>query len=130
MTLAADIKAYALDLGFDLVGITDAQPIDAVQQKLLSEWLDKGFAAGMAYMHKNFEKRISPAKLLAGAQSVIVTALNYKPPQSQNLTTQPAGRIANYAQYEDYHSFIKNNLYKLAEFAASTTKEMLHSDDP
>ena len=123
MTLAADIKSNALDLGFDLVGITDAQPIDVVQQKLLREWLDKGFAAGMEYMHNNFEKRVSPANLLANAQSVIVVALNYKPPQSQNSTPQPAGRIANYAQYEDYHSFVKKNLYDLAEFVASETNE-------
>ena len=123
MTLASDIKQKALDLGFDLVGITDAKPIDTDQQKLLTEWLNRGFAVGMDYMYNNLEKRIGPANLFPNAQSVIVTGLNYKPPQSQNSTPPPAGRIANYARYEDYHSFIKSNLHRLTEFITAVTNE-------
>lgn len=123
MTLAADIKQKALDLGFDLVGITGAVPIAQGHITILKKWLDKGFAAQMDYMYNNLEKRTSPAKLFPNAQSVIVTGLNYKPSQSQNSTPPPAGRIANYARYEDYHSFIKNNLYKLAEFITAVTNE-------
>ena len=73
-------------------------------------------------MHRNLEKRIHPAKLLRNAQSVIVVGLNYKPPkpkpQPQGETT-PTGRIANYAQYEDYHSFIKKQLRKLTDLISS-----------
>ena len=122
MSLAKDIKQKALEWGFDLVGITDASPIDAEQVELLAGWLNSGFAGRMDYMHKNFEKRVDPSKLLKNAQSVICVGLNYNPPKTQLKppdATEPAGRVANYAQYEDYHLFIKKQLRKLIDFIAS-----------
>ncbi len=119
MGLADDIKQKAQELGFDLVGITDASAIGAGQVELFTDWLKAGFAGQMGYMHRNFQKRINPAKLLAGARSVIVTGLNYAPPRPTvppSATASPTGRVANYAQYEDYHPFIKRYLRKLTEF--------------
>jgi epoxyqueuosine reductase len=126
MGLAEQIKQKALELGFDLVGITDASPIEAKQVELLAGWLKAGCAGQMSYMHKNFAKRIDPAKLLEGAQSVICVGLNYTPTKAQPRPlkpTVPMGRVANYAQYEDYHSFIKKLLRKLAGFMISLTVE-------
>ncbi|MHC4336616.1 MAG: epoxyqueuosine reductase [Planctomycetota bacterium] len=126
MSLAEEIKQKALDLGFDLVGITDALPIDDKQAELLAEWLKAGYAGQMSYMHRNFEKRINPAKLLEGAQSVVCVGLNYKPPKAQAKTREvdvPMGRVADYALYEEYHSFIKKRLRKLTEFIISLTGE-------
>ena len=122
MSLTDDIKHKSLELGFDLVGITDATAIDAEQVGLLTGWLKAGYAGQMSYMHRNIEKRINPANLLENAQSVICVGLNYKPSKTQLKTsdvTVPAGRIATYAQYEDYHPFIKKRLRKLAEFIVS-----------
>ena len=122
MSLAKDIKQKALELGFDLVGITDASPIDARQVELLAGWLNSGFAGRMDYMHRNFEKRVDPSKLLKNAQSVICVGLNYTPPKTQLKppdATSPMGKVANYAQYEDYHLFIKKQLRKLIDFIAS-----------
>jgi len=131
MSLAGDIKQKALELGFDLVGITDASPIAAKHVELLTGWLASGFAGQMGYMHRNFEKRTKPAKLLENAQSVIVLGLNYTPPKcSTSLRALRSnarqshlpdaatlmGRVANYAQYEDYHLFIKKQLRKLTDF--------------
>ena len=126
MSLAEEIKQEALEVGFDLAGITGASPIDAKQVELLAEWLKAGYTGQMNYMHRNFEKRISPAKLLEGAQSVICVGLNYKPPKTQPKPREvdvPMGRVADYAQYEDYHTFIKKRLRKLTEFIISLTGE-------
>ena len=134
MSLEDDIKGKAIELGFDAVGITDASPIDAQQAELISAWLKAGYAGQMRYMHRNFEKRINPAKLLENAQSVIVVGLSYKPPkqpprhsEAGGPTDRPAiawaGRIAEYAQYEDYHPFIKKRLGKLADFVTSIAGE-------
>ena len=117
MGLAKDIKQRAIELGFDLVGITDASPIDARHVKRLADWLKAGSAGQMKYMRRNFEKRINPAKLLENAQSVIVVGLNYKPPKRP--AAEQTGRIANYAQYEDYHLFIKKLLRQLTNFISS-----------
>jgi len=121
MTLENDIKYQALELGFDAAGITDAAPIDPDHVRNLRAWLKAGYAGKMDYMHRNLEKRINPAALLAGAQSVIVLALNYKPANQNPKPSPPAaptGQIADYAQYEDYHPFIMQRLKKLCLFIA------------
>jgi epoxyqueuosine reductase len=120
MGLFEDIKQRAIELGFDLVGVTDASPINVEQVELLTGWLGSGRAGQMNYLHRNFEKRINPANLLEGAQSVICVGLNYKPPKQKALdTTGPTGSVASYARYEDYHIFIKKQLRKLVDFITS-----------
>jgi epoxyqueuosine reductase len=123
MSLSQDIKHKTIELGFDLIGVTDAAVIDAGQAEIFARWLKSGFAGQMAYMHRNLQKRLNPARLFENAQSVIVAGLNYTPPKLTSKppeTAAPAGRIAGYARYEDYHSFIKERLYKLADFIKST----------
>ena len=125
MSLTRQIKQKALELGFDLAGITDAAPLDAAEVDHFTQWLKAGFAADMLYMHRNLKKRINPAELLKNANSVICVALNYNrlkpssPSPGSNL-----GRIAGYAQYEDYHLFIKKLLRELAVFLASVAPNL------
>ncbi len=120
MSLSQEIKRKALELGFDLIGITDASPLNTDLVEMFTEWLKSGYAGQMSYLHSNFEKRTQPAKLLANAQSIICVGLNYKPPKlKQPDLTAPMGKVANYAQYEDYHPFIKERLRKLTEFISS-----------
>ena len=133
MSLTDDIKHKAIELGFDLVGITEAAPIDAGQTQLLVGWLKSGFAGQMKYMHRNLQKRTDPAKLLEDAKSVICVGLNYKPPersaslpasrsdarQSDLRRAAAAGKVAHCAQYEDYHRFIRERLVKLIDFVSS-----------
>jgi epoxyqueuosine reductase len=126
MSLSQEIKCKAIELGFDLVGITDASPIDTRQVELFRQWLKSGCAGQMSYLHNNFEKRTQPALLLENAQSVICVGLNYKPPKQnpkQPGPTVPTGNVASYAQYEDYHPFIKERLRKLTEFISSSCEQ-------
>ncbi len=119
MTLAQDIKQQSCRLGLDLAGITDASPIDTGHVRFFTDWLTCSYAGQMNYMRNNFEKRIDPAKLLPGAQSVIVVGLNYTPPKQKTKkqgVNGTVGRVANFAQYEDYHQFIKKQLRKLIAF--------------
>lgn len=123
MSLTEDIKQKALELGFDLVGVTDTSPISPEHIESISQWLKAGFAAQMNYMHRNLEKRTNPAELFANAQSVIVVALNYKPVDNSSSPTYPGqGKVAHYAQYEDYHPFIKNLLRQLTDFIESAAE--------
>ena len=120
MSLSQEIKRKALELGFDLVGITNASQLNTEQVEMFTEWLKSGYAGQMSYLHSNFEKRTQPAKLLENAQSIICVGLNYKPPKlKQPDPIAPIGKVANYAQYEDYHPFIKKRLRKLSEFISS-----------
>ena len=123
MALETDIKQKALDLGFDAVGITTAEPIEICHVEYFRQWLDNGHAAEMGYLHRNLDKRFAPAQLLPGAKSVICVALNYRPECSRSFQLRdgkqdacPTLRIANFALYEDYHPFIKDRLFQLATF--------------
>lgn len=125
MSLAQGIKRKALELGFDLVGITDASPTGADHVERLKAWLESGYAGEMTYMHRNLGKRIDPAKLLEDARSVIVVGLNYKTPtgdpkEPRPNTPEPTGRVASYAQYQDYHPFIRQRLRELIDFIGSS----------
>ena len=124
-----------------MAGITDAAPIDNEQFKLLADWVAFGYAGQMNYMRENLDKRTNPAKLLKSARSVICVGLNYTPPPDRGTwderrgrrderrrtrdetghlpSSRPMGRVANYAQYEDYHLFIKKQLRKLVDFISS-----------
>lgn len=117
MDLTCKIKRKALDLGFDLVGVTGAEAIDEADIGYIKDWLSSGFAGDMGYMHRNLEKRINPAGLLDNAKSVICVALNYRPPQAPTASENESyAKIANFALYEDYHDFMKKNLRLLADF--------------
>ena len=115
MTTEADIKQKALALGFEAVGITTADSVDAEFIKYFKAWLDAGCAAKMGYLHRNIDKRFDPRQLLKGARSVICVALNYRPAAEETSEDTPI-RIARFGQYEDYHPFIKERLFQLAEF--------------
>jgi len=132
MGLAEEIKQKAFQLGFDLAGITDASPLDNDQFKSLTDWLAFGCAGRMDYMRDNLDKRTNPVKFLKSARSIICLGLNYNPPppdpslrarHSRAKQSQPddalTGTVANYARYEDYHLFIKQQLRKLTNFIAS-----------
>lgn len=122
MDITEKIKVKAIQLGFDLVGITTAEPIEQLQIDYFKDWLGRGDNGQMEYMGRNFQKRINPSELLKGAKSVICVALNYKPPE--NIAVKRVG-FANFALYEDYHSFIKNLLFLLAEFMQDLTDERI-----
>lgn len=115
MNITARIKQKAIALGFDLVGITTADPLADTQIAHFKSWLTNGSAGQMDYMKRNLEKRTNPARLLKGAKSIICVALNYKPPASTQT------EIANFALYEDYHLFIKKRLFELADFINAKT---------
>jgi epoxyqueuosine reductase len=120
LNLTGQIKQKAVEIGFDLVGITTADPLDNDGIAVFKNWLDKGLAAQMSFFSTNFDKRMNPSLLLDGAKSIIVAAVSYKPPVSVSgsriLSGISCGKIASYAQYEDYHHFIRNNLQILSDF--------------
>jgi epoxyqueuosine reductase len=112
-----EIKQKANELGFDLVGITSAEPIDAGKIEHFRNWLSAGNNGKMVWLQNNLEKRFNPALLMPGSKSVICTAFNYKPAKFSNI-------IASYALYQDYHTFIRQKLTGLAEFIKTIDKNL------
>jgi len=125
MELKQAIKQKALEVGFDLIGIANADAIAGNDIRYFSNWLAAGYAGEMAYMHRNTEKRLNPAKLLPDAKSVICLALNYRPKRCIS-PDQQKNNIANFALYQDYHLFIKQISQKLVTFIAKQINNTKH----
>ena len=105
---AAGVKARARELGFEVCGVTSADP--SRHAAFYREWIAEGKAGEMSWLGREPERRTDPRVVLPGARSVIVAGLNYWQPQPKGR-----GRIARYALGEDYHAIL---LEKLAAFAA------------
>lgn len=111
-TLTQQIKARALDLGFDLVGVAPVS--NAPNADAYEAWLARGYQGEMSYMARNVEKRRYPGHVLSGAKSLVAVALNYKQPNDDSLVNSPShGRIAQYARGIDYHDLMKDRLDSL-----------------
>jgi len=119
---ARTIKERARILGFDLCGIaaTESYP----ELGFLEEWLDRGYAADMAWLPRSAEKRSDARNVLPGARSVIVTGTLYNTsrPYSSELPPETA-RISRYAWGDDYHDVLKRRLDALLEWMRSVSPE-------
>jgi epoxyqueuosine reductase len=104
------IKAAALELGFDAVGIAEAVPlIDPIAR--YQEWLSRGYHGMMGYLERNVPQRQDVSAILPGAKSVIVVARNYYTPH----THQHDGKLSRYSWGDDYHDVLPPMLDELCE---------------
>ena len=113
--LKGRLVAFARELSFDSCRITACAPPTHAEE--FRDWLKEGAAGEMSYMERGEEKRRDPQKVLPGARSIIVVALNYW--QGENLRrsqTAATGRIARYAWGNDYHDVIAAKLDKIDRF--------------
>src|SRR2546421_10435088 len=110
--LAAEIKSFGRQLGFDFIGIASAE--SSHYRDYFRQWLDDGQAGSMAYLHKRFEERTDPATYVPGAQSVICVAMNYHVPLQEPPDAGHAP-IARDAVGDDYHQVLRKRLHTLAD---------------
>jgi epoxyqueuosine reductase len=108
-----DIKRQALALGFDLCGIAPADAFPELQY--LRNWLDRGYAGEMQYMHRSAERRADVRHVLSSARSVIAlgTIYNTNRPYSTERNDSATAEIARYAWGDDYHAVIQDRLDRL-----------------
>lgn len=107
------VRSIGSGLGFDRVGITAAAPV--ARASYVRDWLNRGLAGRMDYLGRHFEIRVDPRRLLDGARSVIVMALNYHQPDTPGRNEQPHGRVAKYAWGDDYHLVVKHRLFAMID---------------
>lgn len=140
---ASPLKALVLrrarELGFDLVGITTAEPL-VDQTNLTVERIRLGYMEGMPWFSEERVQRAgNPQELLPDARSIVVVGLSYLPPEEtipspvtgegedgggdagssrsdglQRESSAPTGKVARYARWTDYHGIMKEKLHILA----------------
>ena len=115
MLTADAIKRQALALGFDACGVAPATDLPELQA--LPEWLARGYAGEMIYLHKSAETRSDIRRFLPTARSVIVTGTVYcsDTESSRQSVDEPSDRVkvARYARGQDYHHVLAERLTAL-----------------
>src|SRR5256885_5557199 len=109
----AQLVDFARKLGFGSCRVAACSPPPHADK--FADWLSAGAHGEMEYMARGEEKRRDPQKVLPGAKSVIVLALNYfhSEPEwrlADAKITGARGRIARYAWGDDYHNVIEAKL--------------------
>lgn len=124
---SARLKRWAAEAGFDRAGVASLEPIE--RGGLYLRWLGGGGHASMGYLARRVEERLDPARVLAGARSVLCVAMVYHPLAADAAdaagdgagggeAAEPAGdlwpRVARYARGRDYHNLMGKRLRRLA----------------
>jgi epoxyqueuosine reductase len=106
------LHAEAGRLGFDVFGVA---PVDAtLRGEYYERWIAEGQHGEMAWLARNNDRRLAPARLIADAdgtpqaRSLVVVGMNY-------YQAEPARgyRIAKYALGRDYHNVLLKRLQKM-----------------
>ena len=114
--LAAAIKSWGVELGFQRVGIADAD-LGAAEARL-AEWLARGFHGEMDYMARHGAKRARPRALVPGTLRVISARMDYRPAAADaeaTLADRAKAYVSRYALGRDYHKVLRTRLQRLAE---------------
>jgi epoxyqueuosine reductase len=129
--LETRLKAEAFRLGFTLSGVAPAADADGFAH--FRDWLARGFAGEMDYLHTQGEARRHPSSILENVRSVVMLGMEYHSgdrgqetgdrkteaeepgsPLSPVPCPLSPGRIAAYAQGPDYHRFVWDRINALA----------------
>jgi epoxyqueuosine reductase len=114
--LKADIVRWAMELGFQQLGVTDTDLSDA--ELRLNQWLERKFHGSMSYMQKHGAKRTRPDLLVPGTLRVISARMDYLPgadlPPADLLDHPSKAYISRYALGRDYHKVLRKRLQSLA----------------
>lgn len=105
------LEERARAAGFDLVGVSPAEPLSEGGERL-RKWQEAGMAADMGYMQRPVELLSNPKKLQKSARSVVSLGVSYYPGEHP---APGGGRVARYAWGRDYHEVIKERLFRLRE---------------
>src|ERR1700731_4209922 len=108
--LTGRLKAEALRLGFDRVGVAPA--VSPPGYGHFQGWLKAGHGAGMSYLQRHEQIRSPPDGLLEGVRSVVMARLVHGEPVPEPAS--PAqGKVARYARGIDYHRVLWDKLETL-----------------
>ncbi|MFQ6004112.1 MAG: tRNA epoxyqueuosine(34) reductase QueG [Woeseia sp.] len=114
--LAAHIKEWGEELGFQQIGISDIDLEQADQR--LTQWLRRKFHGEMHHMHLHGRKRSRPAELVPGTVRVISARMDYLPREDtspDSLLDHPSrAYVSRYALGRDYHKVLRGRLKALA----------------
>ena len=107
--LTGAVKKLAKEEGFNLVGISSAEPLTQAGQRLRRA-VQAGCTAGMTYLQRNPAQRVHPKALFPWARSIICVGLNYHFVPLSTTKNHRRLLISRYALGRDYHLVLAEKL--------------------
>ncbi len=111
---STEIRALAHQCGFELAGVTRAEPIE--DRARYHAWVEAGYAGEMGYLTDHRAViRDDPRHLLPSARSVICVGKVYNTPWPYSTRFNDSERawISRYAWGDDYHLVLRRSLGRL-----------------
>jgi epoxyqueuosine reductase len=107
------LRAVGREAGLVAVGVTGVEPFTEAR-RALEERRDAGLHGGMQFTYRNPARSTEPARLLAGARSLVVGALPYPGGPVESPARRPAGLVARYAT-DDHYATLRAALGRMAD---------------
>ncbi len=115
--LAASIKTWGQQLGFQQIGISDTDLTQA--ENHLSQWLQQDMHGELYYMEKHGLKRTRAELLVPETMRIISARMDYFPKGAKTiertLEDPTLAFVSRYATGQDYHKLIRRRLQRLAD---------------
>ncbi len=113
----AEIRARALEEGFDAVGIVAPEGVGDAGDRL-RDFVGRGWHGDMAWLAAKADLRAHPRSLWPEVKSVVVVGVNYGfPGDPLELLDRPdVGSVSIYARGRDYHDVVGSRLKRLARW--------------
>ncbi|OGA18855.1 MAG: tRNA epoxyqueuosine(34) reductase QueG [Betaproteobacteria bacterium RIFCSPLOWO2_02_FULL_66_14] len=121
--LARDIRRWGGELGFQAVGIADADLAAAGTR--LAAWLEKGWHGEMDYMARHAALRAQPQALVPETLRVVSCRMNYSATledEARALADGERAYLARYARGRDYHKVLRARLQRLCDRIEAVTE--------
>ncbi len=121
--LKRELIEYSKTIGIDKIGFTTAEPFTALRNRLIRQQ-ELQYQSG--FEEKDIEKRVNPALLMDGAQSIISIALAYPSKMRIRVVSKKGERRGIFCRASwgtDYHIILKEKLQKLEEYIQAKVPE-------
>lgn len=117
------VRQRARELGFIACGVT--APAPSARGDRLDEWLARGYAGTMRYLHRQARRRKDPVAIVPDARSIVVVLDNYYNEDTE--ADRAAPRVAKYARGEDYHHVTMRRLDELGAWLRASGATLARS---
>jgi epoxyqueuosine reductase len=116
--LTRDPRDYARSIGFDLVGVTGAQPFTDAG-RAMTDRLDRAFFSGIDWFSRErAHASTHPAERFPWARSIVSVGISYAPAlpgiDEPIADRPPRAVVARYARGPDHHRLLRQRLRLLA----------------
>lgn len=121
MGIASEIRDLSEELGFSAVRFAPLPP-PALDLRRYRRWLAAGHHAHMEWMVRHLPLKTDPGRLLPGARTAAVLAMDYahpRPPHPGGIR----GSVSRYAWGRDYHRVVGGRLRRLRRALAARHPE-------